>query len=342
MLDIVNWILTRKCDMRCSYCNIIKNSTKYNSCLEKEISYDNICNMLLRLKKYNSDCFNIFYGGEPTLWKKLPELISFCNKNKINYTVVTNMSERSYSKIKEILQENVINSLSFTIDPIIFDENANKQDDRYIKSKRAFGLIEEFRENKKVKELVAEVVADNNNIRLIHKLVEELTKRKVWTDFTVIEVPLNEYYDFASVQDYDLTVKPTTENINVITKLYEKAEKGEFMMIGHKALPVLASILPQHYICNLNKNLSVITIDSDEHLRLCYRIKGTNAQTIHMFDLVLESGLVQTDKLTYIKEAFSKDKKFYCFGCAWTCSMFGDLITSYNMDYKTITHQDYI
>ena len=97
MIHIVNWILTRRCNLKCEYCRIIRNyenqPKEYPSIgyyVKNEMSTEVIKRSLLKIKKHNKNCFNIFYGGEPALRKDLGEIINFSNENNIHYTVISN------------------------------------------------------------------------------------------------------------------------------------------------------------------------------------------------------------------------------------------------------------
>jgi len=94
-IHIVNWLLTRRCNLHCDYCRIIRNyKTKPKEYpdimyyVKNEIPTDMVLSGLEKLKKHNSQCFHIFYGGEPLLRKDLFEIINYCNNNKIYYTII--------------------------------------------------------------------------------------------------------------------------------------------------------------------------------------------------------------------------------------------------------------
>jgi len=93
-IHIVNWLLTRKCNLSCDYCAIVRNYKNkpkeypdMDHYIKNEMSTNYIINMLSLFKNHNSDAFHIFYGGEPLLRKDLPEIINFCNNNSIHYTI---------------------------------------------------------------------------------------------------------------------------------------------------------------------------------------------------------------------------------------------------------------
>ena len=73
-IRIVNWLLTRRCNLDCSYCAITKNYKNKPSeyfdithYYKNEMSTEYVIEGLRRFKEHNSNCFHLFYGGEPLL-----------------------------------------------------------------------------------------------------------------------------------------------------------------------------------------------------------------------------------------------------------------------------------
>ena len=99
MIRIANWLLTRRCNLRCEYCAIVQN---YENKPEKypdmrhyyvnEMKTEYVIKGLHKLHIHNPDMFHIFYGGEPLLRKDLYEIINYCNEKKI-----FNHSSESYT-----------------------------------------------------------------------------------------------------------------------------------------------------------------------------------------------------------------------------------------------------
>lgn len=99
-VHIVSWLLTRRCNLHCSYCRISRNYKKFPQAYpnlkhyeQDEMKTEDIIEALKKLKQHNSNAFHIFYGGEPFLRTDLPQIINFCNKEEINYTIITNNSD---------------------------------------------------------------------------------------------------------------------------------------------------------------------------------------------------------------------------------------------------------
>ncbi len=82
----VNYHLTKKCNMFCKGCfaryEKATDNTNYISTLKEVVKYSDSNN--IKKRKIN------FVGGEPTLIKKLPELVQFMSENGFITSIVTN------------------------------------------------------------------------------------------------------------------------------------------------------------------------------------------------------------------------------------------------------------
>ena len=94
-IRIVNWLLTRKCNLKCDYCSIVKNyegmpehypKMKYYH--QNQMTSFKVIEILNTLNRHNKDIFNIFYGGEPTLFDGLSHVINHCNNNNIYLSLI--------------------------------------------------------------------------------------------------------------------------------------------------------------------------------------------------------------------------------------------------------------
>ena len=185
MIQICSWLLTRRCNLRCSYCAIIRNYDnmpneypRISHYLKNEMNTSFVIESLSRLQKHNPDMFHLFYGGEPFLRNDLAYIINYCNSMNINYTIITNNTDSLM--IDEFLERVEVSGLTASVDPIIFEENV--RGDRARKSESGFDGLLRYKE--KVKDLVAEVTVDRNSMRHLEKLVNELSEEGISSDRT--------------------------------------------------------------------------------------------------------------------------------------------------------------
>ena len=83
-IQIISWLLTRRCNIDCWYCAIVKDYVgkpqsypDMKHYLRQEMTTEYVIETLKKIKLHNPDAFHILYGGEPTLRKDLPDIINF-------------------------------------------------------------------------------------------------------------------------------------------------------------------------------------------------------------------------------------------------------------------------
>jgi len=76
--------LTYKCNLDCKYCYAkgLRNNYDY-------ISFNDIKKIIKWLKRQNKNKIRLI-GGEPTIHPQIKEILTYCNKYKINYELITN------------------------------------------------------------------------------------------------------------------------------------------------------------------------------------------------------------------------------------------------------------
>jgi len=318
-IKIVNWLLTRKCNLKCDYCGIIRNNSVY-----KNISYynkhemhpDYIINALSNFKNLNDDCFHIFYGGEPFLYPHIDTIIKYCNDNNILYTIITNNTLEIQPIIEKVIKKvGYLIGLSSSIDPIVMTENELlKQTDRYIKSIQ--GLAQLKKMSKFSDDIVAEITIDNSNIDNVYNLIEHLTEYNICSSITCIDLKNNDYYDFSNVIDKSELLYKTQK----VYQLFDKLKNSNLLIhMKDDVLMKLYENLPINYDCKIEKYIHNITVDADGKLRLCLRIRGTSVSKINIIDLF------DDNKFDEIHKAMILDKNNYCIGCNWTCPMMSEI-----------------
>lgn len=336
MIHICNWLLTRKCNLNCSYCGITINKNdkpksyhdiKYYH--QNEMSTEFIKNILKQLKLHNENIFNIFYGGEPFLRKDLSEIINFCNKENIHYTIISNNTNEIKHHIKNDFLEKVDEIKGFTasVDPIIYDPNIT--DD--IKEKSLAGYNNLIEMKKYCNDVVAEVTVMNSNKKYLYELISNLHDNGINSDITFVDIAKSPFYDFSNVYDENILVNRDKELENTFNKI---VNNNLNVHMADELFPEILNSLPSNFDCGLDKKLHNITIDSDGSLRLCLRVKGN--LNISAEELFLNDG---TDILPSIKTYISWNKFEYCKLCNWTCVMMSKLLEE-KVDYKKLIHFD--
>jgi len=341
MIRIVNWILTRKCNLSCAYCAIVKDyihkPKEYPDMkhyIKNEMSVTSILNALAKFEKHNPDCFHIFYGGEPMLKAGLSEIIKFCHRHDIHYTIISNNTKEVQPLVKKLVRD-VGNLKGYTasIDPILVAPELDPLSDRLKKTQQGFDFLLWMKEY--CNDVVAEVTVMKDDQHLIYPLVKKLSDSGINSDITFIDIAKNDYYDFSNITASGNLIEPSP----TISDQFMKMISDEDLDIHMKRslLPAIFNILPSNMDCKLEDNLHNVTIDADGSVRLCLRIRGVDTpKYVHVSDLLDSEG--QINKVAH--RLIAKDKEKYCELCNHTCLLMSKIIDDGNLDPVDLVHLD--
>ena len=327
-IRIVNWILTRRCNLNCSYCGIVKNYKHKPECYPDMSYYKNnemstkvILNALKQMKKHNPDMFHIFYGGEPTLREDLPDIINYCNQNKILYTIISNNTPEVQPMINRLFEEvDYIQGFTSSVDSVSLNNNDKQIDDKIKKSISGFQRLKELKMLGKVNDVVAEITVTKNNINDLQHIIEKLSQAEIYSSITFIDISKTPYYDFSNIILTDDLIIPSPKVIQIITSLYKN---NNFLIHMRDLLKQILNILPSNYDCYLEKGIHNITIDADGTMRLCLRIKGKISPKIHISKLFRNKS---TDISQKFYNAICTDKNDLCKLCNHTCLLMSKMV----------------
>jgi MoaA/NifB/PqqE/SkfB family radical SAM enzyme len=278
---------------------------------ENEMSTEYVIELLTQFKAHNPDIFIIIYGGEPILRKDLPDIINFCNKENINYTIITNNTPEIQLLIDRLFEKTGGDIRGFTssVDPIF-----NQKDDSDRVKKSISGLTNLLKRQYIVKDLVAEITVMRENVPYLYELIKELTGYGINSDITFIDTAKNEYYDFSNVTEPWKLVHISPELAKQFQMIYD--DKSLNIHMKDFLLPAIWDILPSNMDCGIEKDLHNISVDADGSIRLCTRIRGYYTPlSISLDNLFTKDMKVNS----YTKECIINDKKTFCKLCNHTC-----------------------
>ena len=331
-IQIANILLTRRCNLRCDYCSIVKDNDdkpiQYPTIKhyrDNEISVGEWKDRLLRLKANNPNVFLIFYGGEPFLYNGLIELIQFCHEQNLYYTIISNNTEAIQPKILELYKElGTIRGFTASIDPILSEYLENRHDydddDSVVKTIAGFENLKKLKKMEIADDVVAEITVSNSNYHYLYDTLKILSDAKIYSSITTLDLKKSQYYDFSNITDESLLVPKTQE----VKELFEKIISDKSLLVHiPKVLLDLYNILPCNMKCDLNNRITNVTIDADGSLRLCLRIRGIKTPSCQFRDCIGADG-----KITYkFQNCIKNDYVDMCMGCNWTCMMFTEKYT---------------
>jgi MoaA/NifB/PqqE/SkfB family radical SAM enzyme len=341
-IHICSWLLTRRCNLKCSYCRISRDpATKmyptiadYN---KEEMDTKTVLSGLYDLKKHNPNMFHIFYGGEPFLRKDLYKIIGFCNDSNIHYTIITNNTEEIQPLIKKLFEKvEYVSGLTSSVDPLLYSKTKST-DDRVKKTHAGFKRLVEMK--KYVKDLVAEITVSNDNVKYLYHLVKDLTDEGISSDITFVDIAKNDFYDFSNVIDEKQLVQKSDKLYDNLCRIYEEKLN---VHLDKNFMLAIYNILPAELDCKLEEGIHNLTIDADGSIRLCLRIRGIETPqrfTLHnLFDINYFNESRTLDKT--LRHYQSIDKINLCKGCNWTCIIMSQMIKDSLIITDELIHKD--
>ena len=339
---IVNWLLTRKCNLSCDYCAIVRDYKAkpigypdMKHYIKNEMPTEVVINALKGFKIHNPNAFHIFYGGEPMLRPDLPEIINYCNENEIYYTIISNNTPAIQPLIKKLFDKvDCVEGFTSSVDPM-FNE-IGVREDRVQKSIEGLKRLKEIQAAGKVKDVVAEITVMKHNQHLLHQLVTELSAEEIYSDITFVDIAKSRYYDFSNVWDEAFLVQPTFELAEELKNI-----ASDVKLLVHMKdilIPKMFNTLPSNFDCEIENGLHNMSIDADGSIRLCLRIRGVSAPTWNVTELFDEDyPTLINDK---IFKAIKGDKRQYCKLCNHSCLMMSQYFDKTNEEVDELVHSD--
>jgi len=340
MIRIVNWLLTRKCNLDCDYCAIVKDypgkPKEYpdmNHYHKNEMDTTTVLNALAKFQDHNPDCFHIFYGGEPLLRKDLGEILAYCHRHDMHYTIISNNTIEVQPIMRNIISQiGRIKGYTASIDPILV-ETDTPFSDRLTKSREGFEFLLEMKDH--CDDVVAEVTIMKEDQHLVYDLVKHLSQFGINSDITFVDITKSDYYDFSNV----------ASEISLVDRSPELADQMMNMLIDPSLdihmkdflIPAIYSILPSNMDCQIEKSLHNVSIDADGSVRLCLRIRGVNTpENVRVNDLIDGDGNINP----VAHKLIVKDKLEYCKLCNHTCHLMSKYLNDKNLDPYELIHLD--
>lgn len=348
---IVNWLLTRKCNRRCSYCGIVsdpKNAklSRISEINNNEMTFETIVDSIHGMNMvYNPNTlFHIFYGGEPFLKPGFSDFINTINRDmpNVNYTVITNGSLRN--NIVECFQKaGKFKGLTVSLDPMIMESDNVFND---IKNNNGFEVLKMNQEMGLTDDMVVECVLDKRNIKYSSDFLNFMHEHfpEVSISISVYDFPKNEEYDFAlndlATKEYidSMRLYPLEKHTHeAFTDIHDFASKlGYNIHLGNSKefLNKIQVACDSTYMCKICHSdndkyeapkFKTLTIDADGRFRLCLRIAGRPRINVRdVFgnfknDIRCEETIIK--RANVLKDDLLSNYNEYCKGCAWTCPM---------------------
>jgi MoaA/NifB/PqqE/SkfB family radical SAM enzyme len=294
------WFVTRRCNMRCSYCKIRDAS----SLRGKELDTNTLVSIVEMFGRLWPGAPMVVYGGEPTLRDDLSEIIAAGKKHGVKLPVISNsiriMKDRAY--LEELIDAGLDNwSVSFDG----LTDGATIGGAQQEKSEMGLKALRVLRDEYGVRDLVVCITVSKWNISLLPLFLEMFTAEGVHSIFTPIHIG-GEGYEYGCGERVDLPLQGDIERVS--KQLYDMVSSGKFLCSNDaawfKTWPEY--FLHQNWMCN---DKGLLTIDADGSLRYCVDIPFREEDHMFVWELDTEGGREKYQRII--------QKKRPCHGCLW-------------------------
>ena len=294
--------LTRKCNMKCTYCNI-------QSIEREELTLDEWKKAVDIIKRLGAKDI-VILGGEPTIYPNIVELVRYISKDANLSCNLTTNAFGNFEIVKDLLDAG-LNSIGVSIDNLDIKESISP-----LKAKNGLKLIDYLLSNCEKPNITNYTVLNKKNVSSVIDLIKHMNDLGVNTyilpfhsgnEGSFEHRKNNDLYSFKTKEE----LKEYNDTIDKIIKMknegYRVKNSTEFLENTKKHIKDL------DWKCN---GLSELRIDSDGRLACCCDKLGSVNEKYTIFDL--------EDRL----DDFYKDREkdaCKCNGCLWPSSFEAEL-----------------
>jgi len=301
-------LITRRCDLRCPYCKVIREK-------RSEMSLDRWKEAFRIIYEDLGGSFIAIYGGEPLVLgkEKIKEVIKELNKYRPekSYTIISNCMQLDEHYIDELVDIG-LDSWTSSVDTI-HPEHLNVLERK--KTEKAIWALLKFKE-KGIRDVCNIITVTKENIEDIPETIEFFSKHGIWTGIDFIHYDKGGYR-FSMPKSEDMkSIYFTREDMPLISKVADK-------LIEMKRNGAL--IFPTYEVLEMWKNPKysvdldwkcwkpvAICVDTDGSLCQCDEFKGSRISKWSIFDLK------GAKRWSEFANDYLEDVSMECKGCFWS------------------------
>jgi len=297
--------LTRKCNLACQYCKIIKTVLPVELTTGQWMeAFDILDNLGIR--------FVNIAGGEPTILKGLGELIRHLNsKTSMQYSLVSN-SIFNNRKLDELVDAG-LKTFVASVD-VIEGETSDLGNLR--KSNAGLKMLKKL-QARGVPELCGNIVINGRNINSVMSVVRYLNDHGFWTSICPIVWGKGDKWEEIEKGDesYKLTEAHKDKLEEIAGELLVMKKRGDLILPTEDYIKNMSTFgIGCDWKCHLEKKSPYpprLFIDADGSIMSCINFRGNTASKYSIFDF----------KDTLVYEKFIEewwDDVADCPGCYWS------------------------
>lgn len=299
----VEILLTRKCQLKCSYCAIVDNNRAECSIEQWKVGLDNL--------KALGCTFATIYGGEPTLvMDKLCEFVVHCTKIGMAKTIITNAVSLSAIKLDRLIAAG-LDSLT-----VSFDSKNGMGFSKSVDEKSILGLrlIEKAYEQKRFRDLEVIMCLHRLNYQTLPTVIRYFSDRGIWVMWDVVHWgrwPDSKCGDISTTDRLRFQPEDKDTFQEVMTEVLGLVRQGA--LVFNTEDTILDYINNYEMTTGLSWKCSYpgwLSVDCDGQMRVCDDRPGMNVGKFHVWELTL-------DRWEEYLAAWNKDAP-ECLGCYWS------------------------
>ena len=263
-------LITRRCDIRCPHCGIVRSGVR-----ERTSEYWQ--RALSRLNTELEVAFFPIYGGEPLVYKELPNLISKLSESNLPFSIISN----SILLTKEMAKDFVDRGLkSYTVSVDTLDSTRFRIPVLRRRNDAALRALDIFLELG-LPDLQAQATVSPFNISEIVSIADHFTSKGIWFSFDILHTSKSDVVDLASKVPPDsaiagdhipLDYTHLNALANMLDGLIELKNAGRKIYQSKQYMEMLKNpkySLDRSWMCASYGYPGFLTIDADGSMMVC-------------------------------------------------------------------------
>jgi len=291
MIRQVCWFMTRKCNLRCSYCKVWKNRRpKQLNTKESKLLLDKVAELDPEIL--------IFFGGEPTIRPDFNELVKYANDLGIDYAIITNgTNDIDYSICKNI---------TCSVD-IVPKKHIKHSKSIELKSHKGYSTLLSAK-RAGVPDVVGNMIIHKESYEYIPDLIRLLSKQNIWS--IVGYVHSGTWNDWEFRTDCHAMMLNKKEIDWISQELLKLKNNSNILLHNVKEY---FKLLPKHYDYSwkCGGDIEYLAVDEDGTIMACPDYRGKRCPNHSIFDLDLQQ--LQKDWQKDIKDCHNNPTGVNCF-----------------------------